>query len=348
MSQDAIAGTGTLATPRRRTATGSLTAQAIAEAAERLAAPSPVVIGILGMLDEGSAPARAISARLASSPELTVHVLRLANSAMFGNRVDSLERAVVRIGERTLRALLLAASTYRLLEGPLAIYGQPRLALFRHSSEVAQTAQTIARRQSSAYHGQAYLAGLLHDIGKPIIAAAVGEHVGEPIAHGDVAAERERLGTDHAQVAGWVARRWSLAPELCEALEHHHDPAPPQHPIARAVWLADIAAWAVSGDEAALERLPLAAHGCGLGTDSIEQVLAAVQGTEGPRRPPGLTDRETQVLRMLAEGRTPKQVALELECSPSTIHNHLHHVYRKLGVSGQAQALLLAREKGWV
>jgi DNA-binding NarL/FixJ family response regulator len=55
-----------------------------------------------------------------------------------------------------------------------------------------------------------------------------------------------------------------------------------------------------------------------------------------------------QVLRMLARGSAAKQVAHELGCSASTIHNHLHHIYRKLEVSGQSQALLLAREKGWV
>ena len=43
-----------------------------------------------------------------------------------------------------------------------------------------------------------------------------------------------------------------------------------------------------------------------------------------------------------------KQVAHELGCSASTIHNHLHHIYRKLDVPGQSQALLLARERGWI
>jgi putative nucleotidyltransferase with HDIG domain len=343
--------TETLPNGAKAVATASgLAPRAITEAAERLAAPSPVVVGVLRMLDDGAAPARSVSAQLAASPELTVHVLRLANSAMFGQQVDSLERAVVRIGERTLRALLLAASTYRLMEGPLPIYGTPRLALFHHSTEVAQMAQAIARRQSNAYASQAYLAGLLHDLGKPIIAGAAAGRVSPDvrIAHGDVAAERGTIGGDHAQVGGWIAKRWSLSPDIAEALEHHHDTIPPSHPVARAVWLADVVAWAANGDEAAIERLPDAAQSCGMGTDVTEQVLATTQGAEAPRRPPGLTDRETQVLRMLAEGRTAKQVAHELGCSPSTIHNHLHHVYRKLDVSGQSQALLLAREKGWV
>ena len=344
--------TDSLATAERRTPPAGrlLSPQAVVDAAERLAAPSPVVSGILRTLDEGAAPARAISSQLAASPELTVHVLRLANSAMFGQRVDSLERAVVRIGERTLRAVLLAASTYRLMEGPLPVYGLPRLALFRHSSEVAETAQTIVRGQSGAYQGQAYLAGLLHDIGKPIIAAATAGRLGPEaaLARGDILAEHELLGTDHAQVAGWIATRWSLAPDLAEALQHHHDEKPPAHPVARAVWLADLVVWAGNGDDDAMDRLPDAAQACGIGTDAMEQVLAATKGAEAPRRPPGLTDRETQILRMLAEGRTAKQVAHELGCAPSTVHNHLHHVYQKLDVSGQSQALLLARERGWV
>ena len=70
--------------------------------------------------------------------------------------------------------------------------------------------------------------------------------------------------------------------------------------------------------------------------------------TDAPRRPPGLTDREVQVLRLLATGSAAKQVAQELGCSASTVHNHLHHIYRKLGVSGQSQALLLARERRWI
>lgn len=47
-------------------------------------------------------------------------------------------------------------------------------------------------------------------------------------------------------------------------------------------------------------------------------------------------------------GAAPKQVARALACSPSTVHDHLHHVYAKLGVSSQAQALLRARENRWV
>ena len=121
-----------------------VTARVVAEAADRLSAPSPVVAGVLQLLDEGSAPVRLLSARVAQSPEIAAQVLRLGNSALFSEPVDTLERAVVRIGERTLRGLLLAATTYRLLEGAVAVYGFPRLYLLRHSGEVATMAQSLA------------------------------------------------------------------------------------------------------------------------------------------------------------------------------------------------------------
>lgn len=327
-----------------------VTARTVAEAADRLAAPSPVVAGVLQLLDDGSAPVRLIAARVAQSPEISAQVLRLGNSALFTEPVDTLDRAIVRIGERTLRGLLLAATTYRLLEGAMAAYGFPRLYLLRHSGEVATLAQSLARRGPSALGSQVYLAGLLHDLGKPIL-ATVAQDRGLEVAPGGLAgpeAERELFGTDHTRVGGWIARRWGLPEDLCLAMERHHDAEPPAEPVARLVWLADVAVRASAGDEDATARLPEAAAACGLGPDAMESMLMSSPETEGPRRPPGLTDREVQVLRMLARGSTAKQVAHELGCSASTIHNHLHHVYRKLEVSGQSQALLLAREKGWV
>jgi putative nucleotidyltransferase with HDIG domain len=326
-----------------------ITARIVAEAAERLAAPSAVVSSVLALLDEGSAPVRLIAARVAQSPEIAAQVLRLANCALFAEPVDTLDRAVVRIGERSLRGLLLAATTYRLLEGPLAAYGFPRLYLLRHCGEVATMAQTLAGRGPLSHAAQAYLGGLLHDLGKPILATVAEERAlpaGPAVT--TVAEERELFGTDHAKVGAWIARRWGLPEDLCLAMERHHDPEAPSEPIARTVWLADLAVHAAAGDERAIARLPEAAAACGMAPDALEALLMASPETEGPRRPPGLTDREVQVLRMLARGAAAKQVAHELGCSASTVHNHLHHVYGKLGVSGQAQALLLAREKGWV
>ena len=325
-----------------------MSARAVAEAAERLAAPSSVVTSVLELLDNESAAARAIGQRVAQSPEISAHVMRVANSALFGEPVDSIDRAIVRLGHRSLRGLLLAASTYKLLEAGLRIYSLPRLALFSHSNDVAQMAQTIASQVSPAHAPAAYLAGLLHDIGKPILADVARANPDLPAVR-STAEERHVFGTDHALVGQWIARRWSLPEDMCDAIGTHHAADPPEGEVARAVWLADVVVHARQGMAAANAHLTEAAVACGVATDTLESILTeGDQENAAPKKPSGLTDREMQVLRLLATGAAAKQVAQDLGCSVSTVHNHLHHVYRKLNVTGQAQALLMAREMGWV
>ena len=60
----------------------------------------------------------------------------------------------------------------------------------------------------------------------------------------------------------------------------------------------------------------------------------------------GLTGRELVVLRLLSEGRTAVSIAHALQVSPRTVHTHLAHIDRKLGVCDRMQAVLVATEMG--
>ena len=64
--------------------------------------------------------------------------------------------------------------------------------------------------------------------------------------------------------------------------------------------------------------------------------------------PNPMTDRECEVVRLLASGKTYKQVARALNLSQSTVRNHLHNVYHKLNVVDRAQAVIVSRENGWI
>ena len=64
--------------------------------------------------------------------------------------------------------------------------------------------------------------------------------------------------------------------------------------------------------------------------------------------PSPLTEREREVVTLLADGRTYKQVANAMRLSQSTVRNHLHNVYNKLGVVDRAQAVILSRDNGWI
>ena len=62
----------------------------------------------------------------------------------------------------------------------------------------------------------------------------------------------------------------------------------------------------------------------------------------------GITERERQVLQLLADGRSNKEIARRLELSPNTVKTHVAHLFGKLRVARRTEAILLARELGLV
>lgn len=61
-----------------------------------------------------------------------------------------------------------------------------------------------------------------------------------------------------------------------------------------------------------------------------------------------LTKRESEVLELLGHGMCNKEIARQLDISAATVKNHLHHVFRKLQVSGRVQAIAKLREAPWL
>lgn len=99
-------------------------------------------------------------------------------------------------------------------------------------------------------------------------------------------------------------------------------------------------------EDAAAEELTSASKRGRLDPEAVRAVLAAA-GHPPPRRtawPSGLTDREVEVLRLIAQGHSYKEVALRLTITPKTAEHHIEHIYNKIGVSARASAALFAME----
>jgi DNA-binding NarL/FixJ family response regulator len=107
-----------------------------------------------------------------------------------------------------------------------------------------------------------------------------------------------------------------------------------------------------SSEEAAQEIEALVAAGA-LDPEASRAVCDAAgvslrRGRVSAPWPAGLTDREVEVLRLLARGLTKKEIAKELVIAPGTAHTHTVHIYEKLGVSTRAGVALFALEHGLV
>lgn len=174
------------------------------------------------------ATAEEIGRILANDPGLTARTLKLANSDFYGfpRKVGSVELAVLVLGPATIRDLVLTSSVVQALgQAGSALEG-----LWNHSMACGIAARGLAERCRYRLTGDAYAAGLLHDIGKVVLRQNDPERFDAVLALCRAQrvpaedAERGLFGSDHAQVGGWLAERWGLPAEIAEAIACHHRP----------------------------------------------------------------------------------------------------------------------------
>jgi putative nucleotidyltransferase with HDIG domain len=224
-----------------------------------------------------------------------------------------------------------------------------------HALATQRAADQIGRIVGWAERDELAVAALLHDVGRLVISRL---HPGYKVYFDAVSRtpeqrlreEREQLGIDHALVGGVLARRWNLPQRIAVAIERHH--AEDAEGLAAMVATADMVAHYCQGEAIAPERLRAAAERCGLGSDALRDLLYELplptQDVSRISEPCPLSSRELDVLRHLSEGMVYKQIASEMHLSVSTIRTHLHNVYGKIGAVDRAQAVLMARDRGWI
>ena len=181
---------------------------------------------------------------LAKDPALSATMLRLANSVAYAGagRVMDLRNAVMRMGFDAILNLGRTAAIIRSFRGANQL---DPFRLWQHAVAVGLVAQGICRLQKRAYQADAaYLAGLLHDIGKIALDRCFAEEyapVVKAIEEGEICiqAESRLLGITHAEVGAMVAVNWGFPEEMVEAIREHHTERPTEF-LASLVQLADL------------------------------------------------------------------------------------------------------------
>ncbi len=164
---------------------------------------------------------------------MSAKILQLVNSAFFGiqQHVTSPTQAVNLLGLDIIKALVLSVHVFSQFEQD-AVGGQSLGALWRHSVVVGAFARQIARAEGSDRKSvdAAFVAGMLHDVGKLVLAVnlpttyqAVGALV-ELEGTSLFEAERKQLGANHAQVGAYLLGLWGLPHPVVEATAFHHEP----------------------------------------------------------------------------------------------------------------------------
>ena len=293
-----------------------------------------------------------------SDVALGLAVFRLVNRAPNREAVASIAEAVPVAGPARLQAVAQRIA----VADPLGQEpGEQALEHFRlHCLAVQSAMDRLAPAVGHVDRDEMLTAALLHDIGKLALNAVDAPGTDEPglsalVPSADspearIAAERSRFGTDHAELGGELALHMGFPDRLVTAIADHHSA---REGSAGLVRLADMLALYAQGRVVDINRLVAVSAGAGLGRKALGHLMyelpqPAPATTRRSLQPCPLSDREIEVLEHLAEGQVYKQIGAQLGLSPSTVRSHLHRIYHRLGAVDRAQAVLLARERGWL
>ena len=168
-------------------------------------------------------------------PSISARLLRWANSAMYrqANQVDTVKRAIVIMGMEMVEELVLSMSVFDTLSSDTPeVPGFNREAFWKHSTGCGAIAKVILEEASAKEEivGSAFIAGLLHDIGKLVEDRYLHELFKEAVGFARLneqmlfEVEQMVLGATHMEIGAYLANWWKLPPSLTDAIRWHHAP----------------------------------------------------------------------------------------------------------------------------
>ena len=310
---------------------------------------------IVALADRPVTSAGELADVIESDAAMAIAVMQAANN---GNgprgRTGGVVQAVEALSPDRVVAIASRMDTYDLLAAPGS--GAERYERFRrHAVAVRMASERVADVARIAAREELAVAALVHDVGRLVLGELYGHEFGMPVDAEEspddrIKRERRELGIDHALVGAVLVRRWGLPASIATAVERHH--AAEGDGLAAGVRLADLIVHHAAGDRIAPDALLEAAAALDIDEDGLRSLLYDFPLARERRRrasePCPLSTREVDALRGLAEGKVYKQIAQELSLSVSTVRTHLHNVYKKIGAVDRAQAVLIARDRGWL
>ncbi len=245
----------------------------------------PVLSQILALLNDERSSAQDLEKIITHDQALSSKVLAVANSAYYGFRhqIVTISRAVVALGYEEIRNICLGASLMGFLH-PSSFRNQNAAELlWLHSLTVADAASLVAEETNLVPRDSAFTGGLLHDLGKVVLAAFYPDEVetlknliiNEKLSY---RAAEKALDLDHGQIGMALAEHWDLPPQLSEVMGYHHEPNTQMvyFPLVGSVHLADFMARSLglghSGNPDRPEVKPAVLTGLGLTRDRLSLI----------------------------------------------------------------------------
>src|SRR5438874_3477691 len=229
--------------------TKALVAEAVKKVTTIATLPE-VTARIVSTVEDPKSTAAQLHKIIAHDPALVARILKVVNSAFYGlpGQVGSVERAIVLLGLNAVKNIAVAASLGQLFRGATLCEGFTARDLWTHCIAVGVAARDLAKQMKLPLADEAFLAGMIHDIGIvlslqtcPEQLRTVCEAARRP-GSDFCQLERQVIGADHQQLGAALAEHWKF-PRTCQLVAgYHHRPtqlANEHRLLVSLVWAAD-------------------------------------------------------------------------------------------------------------
>ncbi len=202
--------------------------QLLIKAMEEILALPFAVAEIIRLCNDPATSAQDLEKPVKSDPATAAMIMRRANSARYAGKVTTIDRGIVRIGLRATRNIVASFSVFNLFSSEDKSLGFNRVWFWFHSLASGVCAQLIATLLKYRHPEDAFMAGLLHDIGKIVLDDFLNEDYQKAlqIAHSEKKplriAEESVFETQHPYVGAKVAKLWGFPSSIVEAISDHH------------------------------------------------------------------------------------------------------------------------------
>jgi HD-like signal output (HDOD) protein/signal transduction histidine kinase len=247
----------------------------------RLPAMPQILIKLIEHLQADDAGMPELAALIAKDAAMTSKILTVANSSAYhrNNRAVGLEQSLVSLGTDMIKTLVISESVFQTFNSFPHSSSTDLRGFWKSSLTTAVIARDIAKQMEYAHVEEAYLAGLLHNVGRlALLATAPKEYAFNFMARDDedlCAVEQRTLQITHSEAGAWLIERWHLDSFLADSVLYHHEPVSrleSAHPLIRIVRLAHLLCCHREDEEHA-PAIEDSIRLCGLDATVLEQIV---------------------------------------------------------------------------
>ena len=187
---------------------------------------------VLNLLEDPNTSSQDVTNVIVRDSSLSGQILKLVNSAYFGlpQKVNDLNRGIALLGFGRIKNLVLSLSILKIFRALSKRQREDFNRFWQHSAVVAGLMKRLSLRMGRSEPEQAFVAGLLHDVGKVVLLGYFPKEyatilkLAEERKASFAATEGDVLATTHAEIGAWLAKSWNLARDVMEAIANHHKP----------------------------------------------------------------------------------------------------------------------------